>query len=63
MRCVRCKMAALYQEPGFNGVERTWCTKRGGWREGCHKGKEGRPRRACLDVYVSVDGTAAVNGW
>ena len=62
MRCIRCKMAALYQEPGFTGQERAWCTKRGEWREKCKKGKRGKPMRAVLDVYVTVDGIAAVNG-
>lgn len=63
MRCAECKRAALYQEPGFNGRELTWCTKRGGWREKCGKGKKGRPRRAVLDVYVTIDGLGAVDGW
>lgn len=63
MKCVRCRHAALYQEPGFNGVERTWCTKRDEWRERCGKGKRGKPMRAVLDVYVTIDGLGAVNGW
>lgn len=62
MHCTDCKRAALYQEPGFTGCERAWCTRRGEWREKCGKGKRGRPMRAVLDVYVSVDGLAAVNG-
>ena len=62
MRCVHCKKAALYQEPGFTGRERTWCTKRGEWREKCGEGKRGKPMRAVLDVYVTIDGLAAVNG-
>ena len=62
MRCVRCERAALYQEPGFNGVERTYCTTRGEWRERCRHGKRGKPRRAVLDVYVTIDGAAAVEG-
>lgn len=62
MRCVRCKRAALYQEAGFMGRERTWCTMRGEWRKGCKKGKRGRPVRAVLDVYVTIDGLAAANG-
>lgn len=62
MRCVNCKKAALYQEPGFIGKELTWCMKRGEWREGCKKGKRGKPTRAVLDVYVTIEGLAAVNG-
>lgn len=63
MRCKHCKRAALCQEPGFNGRELTWCTKREEWRERCGKGKRGEPRRAVLDVYVTIDGLAAVDGW
>lgn len=59
MRCDNCKRAALYQEPGFTGRERAWCTKRGEWRKGCRKGKRGKPMRAVLDVYVTIDGTSA----
>lgn len=62
MKCRRCSRAALYQEPGFNGVEKAYCTKRGEWRDGCKKGKRGKPKRAVLDVYVTVDGLAAVEG-
>lgn len=63
MKCTRCRRAALYQEPGFNGRERTYCTKRGEWRKRCGKGKRGKPTRAVLDVYVTIDGLAAVNGF
>lgn len=64
MRCFRCNSAALYQEPGFNGIERCWCTRRESWRDkGCKHFKKGEPRRAALDVYVTIDGVAAVNGW
>lgn len=56
-------MAALYQGLGFNDQERVWCTKRGEWRKRCGKGKRGELRRAVLDVYVTIDGLAAVDGW
>ena len=62
MRCTECKKAALYQEPGFNGQEKAYCTKRGEWRGRCKKGRRGKPMRAVLDVYVVIDGAAAVNG-
>ena len=64
MKCRRCSKAALYQEPGFNGLERCWCTRRDAWRDnGCKKHfKKGKPRRAVFHVYVTLD-DAAVNGW
>lgn len=62
MRCIHCAKAALYQEPGFTGKERTYCTKRGEWRDRCGKGKRGKPMRAVIDVYVTIDGLAAANG-
>ena len=63
MKCRRCSRSAVYQEPGFNGAERFWCTWRGSWREKvCKHFKEGNPKRAVLDVYVTLD-DAAVNGY
>ena len=62
MRCTRCRLAALYQQPGFMAKEKAWCTVRGEWRKRCGKGKRGRPMRAVPDIYVTIDGWAAVNG-
>lgn len=63
MKCLRCNRAALYQEPGFNGMERCWCTRRGSWREkGCKHFKRGEPMRAVFHVYVTLS-DAAVNGY
>lgn len=42
--------------------EKAWCTVRGEWRKRCGKGKRGRPMRAVPDIYVTIDGWAAVNG-
>lgn len=64
MKCLRCNRAALYQEPGFNGKETCWCTLRNTWREkGCRHFRKGKPRRAVPDVFVIIDGVAAVNGY
>lgn len=62
MKCRRCSRAALYLVPGFVHEERTWCTRSGEWRGGCKKGRRGKPKRAVLDVYVTIDGLAAVDG-
>ena len=53
----------MYLVPGFVHEERYYCTRKGEWRSnGCRRFERGNPMRAVMDVYVSIDGLAAVNG-
>lgn len=62
MKCRKCKRCAVYLPPGFMSEERHWCTKRGEWREGCGKGRRGRPMRGTVALQVEVYGLSATNG-
>ena len=63
MKCRRCSRCAVYLVPGFVHEERYYCTRKGEWRSnGCRRFERGNPMRAVMDVYVSIDGLAAVNG-